>query len=140
MLDKCLRGSKIALVQHSCLASLSNCAEGVQFYFPSCTYAAIPYCNIFPFLDHYVFLKMVQYLYQGRTLARVGDHCCPLPRQLKNLIIYIKVSQKVFFVRVCYGYTPILKILPPSLIFLYSQGKKAITEKLYLLSLLHVKK
>ena len=28
------------------------CAEGMQFYCPSCTYAAIPYCAIFPFLEH----------------------------------------------------------------------------------------
>ena len=29
-------------------------AEGMQFYCPSRTYAAIPYSTIFPFLEHYV--------------------------------------------------------------------------------------
>ena len=34
-----MRGNKIA--------SLGTCAKGVQFYFPSHTYAAIPYCTNF---------------------------------------------------------------------------------------------
>ena len=52
MLDKCLRGNKIAPLQHAYLALVSTCANGVQFYNPSHTYAAIPYCTIFPFLLH----------------------------------------------------------------------------------------
>ena len=48
MLDKCLRGNEIATRWHVCLTSLGTCAEGVQFY---CTYAAIPYCIIFPILE-----------------------------------------------------------------------------------------
>ena len=34
------------------LASLSTCVKGVQFYCPSRTSPAIPYCTIFPFLAH----------------------------------------------------------------------------------------
>ena len=52
LLDKCLRGNKIAPLQHAWLTSLSMCAKGVQFYCPSCTYPAIPYCTISPFLAH----------------------------------------------------------------------------------------
>ena len=32
---------------HACLTLLSTCAKGAQFYCPSHTYAAIPYCTIF---------------------------------------------------------------------------------------------
>ena len=34
-------------VRHTCLALLSTCGQGVQFYCPSRTYPAIPYCTIF---------------------------------------------------------------------------------------------
>ena len=51
-MDKCLRENKIAPFHHACLVSLGTCAEGVQFYCSSHTYAAIPFCNIFPFLEH----------------------------------------------------------------------------------------
>ena len=47
-----MRGNKIASLQSACLSSLGTCAEGVQFYCSSHTYAAIPFCNIFPFLEH----------------------------------------------------------------------------------------
>ena len=47
LLDKCLRGNKIASLRHSCLTLLGTCAKGVQFYGPSRTYLAILYCNIF---------------------------------------------------------------------------------------------
>ena len=47
MLDKCLRGNKIAPLRHTCLALLGTCAKEVQFYCPSHTYAAIPNCTIF---------------------------------------------------------------------------------------------
>ena len=33
------------------LTSLGACAKEVQFYWPSRTYPAIPYCTIFPFLE-----------------------------------------------------------------------------------------
>ena len=39
-----MRVNKIAPLWHTCLTSLSACAEGGQLYCPSCTYAAIPYC------------------------------------------------------------------------------------------------
>ena len=45
-----MRGNKIAPLWHICLALLSTCAEGVQFYCPSRTYPAIPYCTIFQLL------------------------------------------------------------------------------------------
>ena len=59
-MDKCERGNKIAPIQHACLASLSSCANIMQFYFPSLTYPAIPYCTIFPFLEQcgYVLVLM----------------------------------------------------------------------------------
>ena len=47
MLDKCLRGNRIAPLQHAYLSSLGTCAKGVQFYCPSHTYRAIHYCSIF---------------------------------------------------------------------------------------------
>ena len=47
-----MRSNKIAPLQHTCLTSLSTCAKGVQFYCPSHTYPAIPYCTIFAFLTH----------------------------------------------------------------------------------------
>ena len=53
-MDKCLWGNKIALLQNACLASLSTCAEGVQFYCPSCTYLAILNCTIFTYFGHCV--------------------------------------------------------------------------------------
>ena len=37
-----------------CLTSLDTCVKGVQFYCPSLTYPAIPYCTIFQFLVHCV--------------------------------------------------------------------------------------
>ena len=50
LLDKCLRGNKIASLRHMRLPSLSTCAKGVQFYYPSHTYPAILYCtSIFNF-------------------------------------------------------------------------------------------
>ena len=49
-----MRGNKIAPLWHTCLASLGTRAKGVQFYCPSRTYPAIPYCTIFPFLEHCV--------------------------------------------------------------------------------------
>ena len=52
MRDKCERGNEIAPIRHACLTSCYTCAKGVQFYCPSRTYAAIPYCTIFPFLEH----------------------------------------------------------------------------------------
>ena len=39
-------GNKIAPLQHSCLAFLGTCAEGVQFYCPSHMYPAIHYSSI----------------------------------------------------------------------------------------------
>ena len=39
LLDKCLRGNKIAPLQHTCLTSLGICAKGVQCHCPSRTYA-----------------------------------------------------------------------------------------------------
>ena len=48
LFDKCLKGNT------TCLVSLGGtCAEGVQFNCPSHTYPAIPYCTIFPFLEHH---------------------------------------------------------------------------------------
>ena len=47
-----MRSNKIVPLWHACLASLSTCAKGVQFYCPSGTYSTIPYCAIFPFLIH----------------------------------------------------------------------------------------
>ena len=44
LLDKCLKGNKIA--------PLRTCVKGVQLYCPSCTYPAIPYCTIFLILEH----------------------------------------------------------------------------------------
>ena len=58
LLDKCLRDNKIAPLQHVCLASLSTCTKMVQFYCPSRTYPAIPYCTIFPFLAYYAFIDL----------------------------------------------------------------------------------
>ena len=55
-LDFSGRGSlplQIAPLWHSCLTLLGTCAKGGQFYCPSRIYPAIPYCSIFPFLDHY---------------------------------------------------------------------------------------
>ena len=49
-----MRGNKIAPLRHAWIASLSTYAKGVQFYCPSRTYPAIPYCTTFPFLAHYV--------------------------------------------------------------------------------------
>ena len=40
-----------------CLTLLSTCAEGVQFYCPSHTYTAIPYCTFFLLLEHYVIMS-----------------------------------------------------------------------------------
>ena len=73
LLDICLRarGNKIAPVQHSCLTSLGTCAEGMQFYCPSRTYAAIPYCIIFPFLAYCratYFILQTSILYLGEVL------------------------------------------------------------------------
>ena len=48
-----MRGNKIAPLQHVCLTLLCTWAEGVQFYSPSRTYAAIPHCTIYSFLAHY---------------------------------------------------------------------------------------
>ena len=54
-----MRTNKIAPLRDACLTSLGTCAKGVQFYFPSRTYAAIPYyCTIFPFLAHYVWTRL----------------------------------------------------------------------------------
>ena len=50
LLDKCLRNNKIAPLWYACLTSLSTCAKEVQFYCPSRTYAANPYCTIFQFI------------------------------------------------------------------------------------------
>ena len=45
LLDKCLRGNKIAHLQHACLVLLGTCAKEVQYYCPSHTYPAIPQCQ-----------------------------------------------------------------------------------------------
>ena len=52
MLDKCAYGAIKLHPFSSCLASLGTYTKEAQFYCPSHTYAAIPYCTIFPFLDH----------------------------------------------------------------------------------------
>ena len=67
LLDKCLRGNKIASkeslqhacltlhgTQHTCLTLLGTCAEGLQFYCLSLTYPAFPYCTIFPLFEQCV--------------------------------------------------------------------------------------
>ena len=42
-----MRGNKIAPLRHVCLTSHGTWAKGVQFYCPSNTYSAIPYCTKF---------------------------------------------------------------------------------------------
>ena len=54
LLNKYAMGNKIAPLWRAWLASLGTYAKGVQFYCPSCTYLAISYCPIFPFLVHCV--------------------------------------------------------------------------------------
>ena len=51
LLDKCLRGNKIAPLQHAYLALISTCAKGVQYYCPSRTYQTIPYCTFLTFFE-----------------------------------------------------------------------------------------
>ena len=51
LLDKCLGGNKIEPLWHTCLTLLGTCAKGVQYYCPSYTCPAIPYCTIFLILE-----------------------------------------------------------------------------------------
>ena len=97
MLDKCERGIKISPLWHSCLALLSTCAKGVQFYCPSRTYAAIPYSTIFRALcdstsQHYSIdsrrtLEIKYYLgYLGYLVAFKILHCIFPELEDPNLI------------------------------------------------------
>ena len=70
MLDKCLRGNKIALLQHTCLASLGTCGKGVQFHYPSRTYAAIPYCTLFSIFNLLCWLYYIVYLENGSIIFK----------------------------------------------------------------------
>ena len=47
MLDNCLRDNNIAPLCQVCLTLLGTCAKWMQFYCPSRTHPAIPYCTIF---------------------------------------------------------------------------------------------
>ena len=74
LLDKCLRDNKIAPLHHPYIALLSTCAKSVQFYCPSHTYAAIPYCTIFQFLA-YCYVPLLLSTFKKATNSSL---CLPL--------------------------------------------------------------
>ena len=73
-----MRGNKIAPLQHTCLTSLGTCAKGVQFYCPSHTYPAIPYCTIFSIFSTLWPLAWPFAMQISLLLFKIGGESCTL--------------------------------------------------------------
>ena len=71
-----------------CLASLGTYVKGVQLYCPSRTYAAIPFCTIFPILAHWFLAK-----YQVWTIT--------ISRSI--LLTYLDLHYSPFYLKVFSG-------------------------------------
>ena len=81
-------GNKIASLQHAYLASLSTWAEGVQCYWPSRTYATIPY---FPLLAYWALSAEVMQFYWP-SLTYVAITYCSIFFIFSSLCLILRIA------------------------------------------------